>query len=254
MLHVGPKARILIAGQAPGTKVHASGRSFDDASGKRLRDWLGIDAETFYDAERISIAAMGFCFPGQDAKGGDLPPRRECASLWHDRLFAARKPFELVVAVGAASQAYHLKRLGLERFAAGGLTERVERWREIWEARRRRGFVPLPHPPGATPAGSSAIPGSRPSWCRCCGPRWRSCWDDGWRPACFEAGLRPAPQHDEDTRNTLILRCERSEPRRMLALRPQRDISRCRFSRRSSTSQTRRTTSTMSRYSTAAQR
>ncbi|MDF2620823.1 MAG: hypothetical protein K0S00_3482 [Xanthobacteraceae bacterium] len=146
VLHVGPKARILIAGQAPGTKVHASGRSFDDASGKRLRDWLGIDAETFYDAERISIAAMGFCFPGQDAKGGDLPPRRECASLWHDRLFAARKPFELVVAVGAASQAYHLKRLGLERFAVGGLTERVERWREIWEAREAPRIVPLPHP------------------------------------------------------------------------------------------------------------
>ncbi|ADH88204.1 conserved hypothetical protein [Ancylobacter novellus DSM 506] len=146
VLHVGPRSRILIAGQAPGTKVHASGRSFDDASGKRLRDWLGIDADTFYDAERISIAAMGFCFPGQDAKGGDLPPRRECASLWHDRLFAARKPFELVVAVGAASQAYHLKRLGLERFAAGGLTERVERWREIWDARETPRIVPLPHP------------------------------------------------------------------------------------------------------------
>jgi uracil-DNA glycosylase len=146
VLHVGPRSRILIAGQAPGTKVHASGRSFDDASGKRLRDWLGIDADTFYDAERISIAAMGFCFPGQDAKGGDLPPRRECASLWHDRLFAARKPFELVVAVGASSQAYHLKRLGLERFAAGGLTERVERWREIWDARQTPRIVPLPHP------------------------------------------------------------------------------------------------------------
>ena len=146
VLHVGPRSRILIAGQAPGTKVHASGRSFDDASGKRLRDWLGIDADTFYDRERISIAAMGFCFPGQDAKGGDLPPRRECASLWHDRLFAARKPFDLVVAVGAASQAYHLKRLGLERFAAGGLTERVERWREIWDAREAPRLVPLPHP------------------------------------------------------------------------------------------------------------
>jgi uracil-DNA glycosylase len=146
VLHVGPRSRILIAGQAPGTKVHASGRSFDDASGKRLRDWLGIDVETFYDRERISIAAMGFCFPGQDAKGGDLPPRRECASLWHDRLFAARKPFELVVAIGASSQAYHLKRLGLERFAAGGLTERVERWREIWDARETPRIVPLPHP------------------------------------------------------------------------------------------------------------
>ncbi|MCK0209805.1 uracil-DNA glycosylase family protein [Starkeya koreensis] len=146
VLHVGPASRILIAGQAPGTKVHASGQSFNDASGERLRHWLGVDRDTFYDENRIAVAAMGFCFPGQDAKGGDLPPRRECAGLWHDRLFAARAPFDLVVAVGAASQAYHLKRLGLERYAAGGLTERVARWREIWEVRQAPRLVPLPHP------------------------------------------------------------------------------------------------------------
>ncbi|MBS7553000.1 uracil-DNA glycosylase family protein [Ancylobacter dichloromethanicus] len=146
VLHVGPRARILIAGQAPGTKVHASGQSFTDASGDRLRAWLGIDRATFYDPDRIAVAAMGFCFPGQDAKGGDLPPRRECAGLWHDRLFAARAPFDLVVAVGAASQAYHLKRLGLERFARGGLTGRVERWREIFAARAAPRLLPLPHP------------------------------------------------------------------------------------------------------------
>ncbi|TSJ62997.1 uracil-DNA glycosylase family protein [Starkeya sp. 3C] len=146
VLHVGPKARILVAGQAPGTKVHASGQSFNDASGDRLRSWLGIDRDTFYDEDRIAVAAMGFCFPGQDAKGGDLPPRKECAALWHDRLFAARAPFDLVVAVGATSQAYHLKRLGLERFAGGGLTERVMRWREIWEARESPRILPLPHP------------------------------------------------------------------------------------------------------------
>ena len=146
VLQVGPRARILIAGQAPGTKVHASGRSFTDASGDRLRDWLGVTPETFYDTDRFAVAAMGFCFPGQDAKGGDLPPRRECASLWHDRLFAARVPFELVVAVGAAAQDYHLRRLGLARFAGGGLTGRVERWREIWEARETPRLLPLPHP------------------------------------------------------------------------------------------------------------
>jgi len=146
VLHVGPTARILIAGQAPGTKVHASGMSFNDASGDRLRNWLGIDRATFYDRDRIAVAAMGFCFPGQDAKGGDLPPRKECARLWHDRLFAARKPFDLVVAVGASSQAYHLRRLGLERFASGGLTERVMAWREIWAASGETKVLPLPHP------------------------------------------------------------------------------------------------------------
>ncbi len=146
VLHVGPRARILVAGQAPGTKVHASGQSFNDASGDRLRSWLGIDRETFYDEDRIAVAAMGFCFPGQDAKGGDLPPRKECAALWHDRLFAARAPFDLIVAVGAASQAYHLNRLGLERFAGGGLTGRVMRWREIWEVRESPRILPLPHP------------------------------------------------------------------------------------------------------------
>ncbi|MCS0493938.1 uracil-DNA glycosylase family protein [Ancylobacter sp. MQZ15Z-1] len=146
VLHVGPKARLLIAGQAPGTKVHASGMSFNDASGDRLRQWLGIDRATFYDEERVAIAAMGFCFPGQDAKGGDLPPRRECARLWHDRLFAARPPFGLVVAVGSASQSYHLKRLGLGAYAGLSLTERVTRWREIFEAREDERIMPLPHP------------------------------------------------------------------------------------------------------------
>ncbi|GAB4068309.1 uracil-DNA glycosylase family protein [Ancylobacter sonchi] len=146
VLHVGPSARLLIASQAPGTKVHASGRSFDDASGDRLRDWLGLDRARFYDEARVAIAAMGFCFPGQDAKGGDLPPRRECAALWHDRLFAARPAFELIVAVGASAQAYHLKRLGLADFTVLGLTERVTRWREIFEARQAPRVIPLPHP------------------------------------------------------------------------------------------------------------
>ncbi|MFT0859494.1 uracil-DNA glycosylase family protein [Ancylobacter sp. G4_0304] len=146
VLSVSARAPILVAGQAPGTRVHASGQSFNDPSGDRLRAWMGIDRATFYDPAIISIAAMGFCFPGQDAKGGDLPPRRECAARWHDRLFAARPPFELVLAIGAASQAYHLRRLGLERFAAGGLTERVERWREIWQARQGPRVLVLPHP------------------------------------------------------------------------------------------------------------
>jgi len=146
VLHVGASARLLIASQAPGTKVHASGRSFDDASGDRLRAWLGLDRETFYDESRVAIAAMGFCFPGQDEKGGDLPPRRECGKVWHDRLFAARPEFELIVAVGSAAQNYHLKRLGLARFASLSLTERVMRWREILSEGGPTKLFLLPHP------------------------------------------------------------------------------------------------------------
>ena len=81
-------ARLLIAGQAPGVRVHRSGLPFDDPSGERLRDWMGIDRTTFYDMSRIAIAPMGFCFPGLDPKGSDLPPRPECRAAWHDQLFA----------------------------------------------------------------------------------------------------------------------------------------------------------------------
>ncbi|MCK0196186.1 uracil-DNA glycosylase family protein [Ancylobacter sp. 6x-1] len=142
----GGGARILLASQAPGTKVHLSGLPFTDASGDRLRAWLGVDAPTFYDATRIAIAPMGFCFPGQDAKGGDLPPRPECAATWHDQLFAALPAFDLVLVIGAAAQNYHLRRLGLERFLRLNLTERMLRWREIFDARQGPRLLPLPHP------------------------------------------------------------------------------------------------------------
>ena len=89
VIQAGATARLCIASQAPGTRVHASGRPFTDASGNRLRDWLGLDSETFYDPARVAIVPMGHCFPGQDAKGGDLPPRRECAPIWRERVFAA---------------------------------------------------------------------------------------------------------------------------------------------------------------------
>jgi uracil-DNA glycosylase len=146
VLRVSSAARILIASQAPGTKVHLSGMPFTDASGDRLRDWLGVDSHTFYDVARIAIAPMGFCFPGQDAKGADLPPRPECVATWHDRLFAVLPAFELVLVIGAPAQNYHLRRLGLERFVKLNLTERVVRWREIFEARSGPRILPLPHP------------------------------------------------------------------------------------------------------------
>ncbi|MEI2387173.1 uracil-DNA glycosylase family protein [Breoghania sp. JC706] len=134
-------ARLCICGQAPGTRVHATGIPFNDPSGDRLREWLGIDRDTFYDENRLAIVPMGFCFPGQDAKGGDLPPRRECAANWHDRLFAAMPQIELVLAIGQYAQAYHL---GAGRRRT--LSATVADWRTILAEERRPRILPLPHP------------------------------------------------------------------------------------------------------------
>lgn len=134
-------ARILIAGQAPGTKVHASGIPFDDRSGDRLRDWLGVTRDEFYDNERFAILPMGFCFPGQDAKGGDLPPRRECAPAWRRPLMDLMPQIDLVLAIGIYAQAWHM---GEQRSAS--LTETVARWREIFEGSAAPRVLPLPHP------------------------------------------------------------------------------------------------------------
>ncbi|MEN0002290.1 MAG: uracil-DNA glycosylase family protein [Pseudomonadota bacterium] len=135
-------ARICIAGQAPGTRVHQSGRPFTDPSGDRLRAWMGVDETTFYDASRIAIVPMGFCFPGLDAKGGDLPPRRECAKHWHDRLFAHMGNVDLVLVIGQYAQAYHLGALRSKT-----LTETVGNWRNLLATRvAGRVVIPLPHP------------------------------------------------------------------------------------------------------------
>jgi len=138
---LSPTARLAICGQAPGTRVHATGIPFNDPSGDRLRDWMGIDRETFYDRSRLAIVPMGFCFPGLDAKGGDLPPRRECRQTWHDRVFAAMPQIELILTIGQYAQAYHL---GRDR--KGSLTETVAAWREIWESERTPRILPMPHP------------------------------------------------------------------------------------------------------------
>jgi uracil-DNA glycosylase len=118
-------ARILIAGQAPGTRVHASGRPFTDPSGDRLRDWLGMGADVFYDASRVAILPMGFCFPGLSAKGGDLPPRPECARVWRASLLAAMPQIELVVALGLHAQRWHLGSAW-----RGSLDETTRHWRD----------------------------------------------------------------------------------------------------------------------------
>ena len=108
MLRPSTTARICICSQAPGVRVHASGKPFTDPSGDRLRTWLGVTPQEFYDQRRVAIVPMGFCFPGHDAAGGDLPPRRECARAWHQRLFALMPQLELVLLVGSYAQRWHL--------------------------------------------------------------------------------------------------------------------------------------------------
>lgn len=141
VVRMSATARILVAGQAPGVRVHASGLPFTDPSGDRLRDWMGIDAATFYDRSRVSVLAMGFCFPGHDAHGDDLPPRRECAPLWRARLMAAMPQIELVLAVGRPAQLWHLGRR-----AGRNLTETVADWRAILAFEGGPTVFPLPHP------------------------------------------------------------------------------------------------------------
>ena len=136
VLRAKPSARIVIAGQAPGTRVHASGMPFTDPSGDRLREWLGIDSRVFYDDTKIAIVPMGFCFPGLDDKGGDLPPRKECAPAWRDKVFAQLEHVELTLVVGQYAQAWHLKDRRKET-----LTDTVKAFRTYGPA-----FLPLPHP------------------------------------------------------------------------------------------------------------
>jgi uracil-DNA glycosylase len=131
-----PSARLLIISQAPGTRVHESGVSFDDRSGDRLRGWLALERETFYDETRVAILPMGFCYPGRDGKGGDLPPRRECAPLWHTRLLAFFPAVELTLLVGSYAIDYYLP-----GSRTRSMTEAIGRWRDYLP----RIFV-LPHP------------------------------------------------------------------------------------------------------------
>ncbi|MEZ2219315.1 uracil-DNA glycosylase family protein [Rhizobium sp. RCC_161_2] len=134
-------ARILIAGQAPGLRVHESGLPFNDASGDRLRQWLGVDRDSFYNPDHFAIVPMGFCFPGYDAAGSDLPPRKECAPLWRQRTLEAMPQIELVLAIGQYAQAWHL---GVARMAS--MTETVSEWRRYLLTNRSPAILPLPHP------------------------------------------------------------------------------------------------------------
>ncbi|PLW77076.1 uracil-DNA glycosylase family protein [Cohaesibacter celericrescens] len=141
VLQFSTEAKICIAGQAPGKRVHDTGIPFNDPSGDRLRDWMGIGRDVFYDPKQIAIVPMGFCFPGYDNKGGDLPPRKECRGAWHDAVFDAMPQLELILVIGQYAQRYHLGSLRQKR-----VTETVAAAREIWRATDRPRYLPLPHP------------------------------------------------------------------------------------------------------------
>ena len=141
VLRPSATARLCICSQAPGTRVHVSGTPFTDPSGDRLRAWLDVTPDAFYDTTRVAIVPMGFCFPGHDAAGGDLPPRKECARAWHARLFAAMPQLELVLLVGSYAQRWHLGQPG-----GAGMTRTVQNWRTLLQARKRPRYLPLPHP------------------------------------------------------------------------------------------------------------
>ena len=135
VLRAGAEARLMIVGQAPGAKVHSSGVPWDDASGRRLRQWLGIDTDAFYDESRVAIVPMGFCYPGK-AGSGDAPPRPECRSTWHPRLLPLLPKVELTLLIGQYAQAHFL---GARR--KGSLTATMRAWREYLPSQ-----LPLPHP------------------------------------------------------------------------------------------------------------
>lgn len=136
VLSAHPTSRIIIAGQAPGTKVHASGIPWDDASGARLRHWLGMEPEIFYDEKQIAIIPMGFCYPGKGERG-DLPPRWECATLWHEKLRSHLPKVTLTLAIGQYAIRYYL---GSSRKES--LTQTVRHWQEYLPM----GIIPLVHP------------------------------------------------------------------------------------------------------------
>lgn len=136
IIRASKTAKLRIAAQAPGIRVHETGLSFNDPSGDRLREWLGIDRETFYDESQVAIVGMGFCFPGYTQSGADKPPRKECAETWHRRLEAALPEFPLTLAVGSYAIDWYLGEA-----KKSTMTETVRAWREYG-----RSMMPLPHP------------------------------------------------------------------------------------------------------------
>ena len=141
VLRASSSARILIIGQAPGNRAHQSGLPFDDPSGVRLREWMGVSAEEFYDRKNIAFVPMGFCFPGYHSNGSDLPPRKECAPLWHDKLLLELPYIELVLLVGIYAQRWYLK-----PFKSLVLSQIVRQGPQILIDLKGSVGIPLPHP------------------------------------------------------------------------------------------------------------
>lgn len=144
MLRVSATAKLLVASQAPGVRVHATGLPFNDASGDRLREWMGLSRDAFYDTSRVAIVPMGFCFPGHDATKGDLPPRLECRMAWHDALFAAMPQIDTVLAIGRYAQDYHFARAGQPLARTARLEDIVRA--PLRQTRTGHALLALPHP------------------------------------------------------------------------------------------------------------
>ncbi|MDY6797563.1 MAG: uracil-DNA glycosylase family protein [Pseudomonadota bacterium] len=134
VIQMSPDSRILVVGQAPGRKVHETGLPFNDPSGDRLRDWMGVTRDQFYDERTMAILPMGFCYPGT-GKSGDLPPRPECAPAWRKTLLARLEAVELTLLIGRYAHDWHLTN------ASAKVTENVRQWRDHWPD-----VLPLPHP------------------------------------------------------------------------------------------------------------
>lgn len=166
---IGGAARILVAGQAPGVRVYESGKPFDDASGARLRDWMGLSDEEFWDRDRVAFLPMGFCFPGYNAHGHDLPPPPICAATWRAPLMAALPGIRLNVLIGAYAQRWHLGAAA----TAGGVSATVARWREFGPA-----TFPLPHPSWRNTAWLKRNPWFAEDLLPALKDRVRACMDD----------------------------------------------------------------------------
>ncbi|EJF87982.1 hypothetical protein ME1_00946 [Bartonella vinsonii subsp. arupensis OK-94-513] len=143
VVYLSDTASIAIAGQAPGLRVHETSIPFNDRSGERLRNWLNVTKEEFYNRSHFAIVPMGFCFPGYDQNKSDLPPRRECREIWHEKIFQAMPQIKLVLAIGSYAQKWHITELRHKTVSAT-----VSDWRNILSIRQPRGYnvMPLPHP------------------------------------------------------------------------------------------------------------
>lgn len=142
IFRISATATLCIASQAPGMRAHLSGKPFSDPSGVRLRAWMGVTEDEFYDESRVAITPMGFCFPGYDAKGGDIPPRKECAKAWRAPLFAALPQFRIILVIGVHAQKWHLSADACKT----GMTATIRNWRECSTATAGAITFPLPHP------------------------------------------------------------------------------------------------------------